>query len=227
VISEGAGGRFCALLTDRQGALIANRPDGLGILRGMDLYSRLEEFQGMTRLLIDDVALLRPKVGELNPNVTDEEKANRRFYIRAVFALVEAFVEQHRRLLLELCESNQIELKDKTRKRLQEIKKILMEDGTAEEQERYLHIFDKIKEVYKAAGAGFGQPLKITFGDEGWPTFKAAMEIRNRIAHPKNVQDCWIFEDALKTVNEANEWFKGLQNEFVRVAREHRAVHGW
>ena len=53
----------------------------------------------MTHLLIDDVKLLKPKLGELNPNVTDEEKANRRFYIRAVFALVEAFVAQHRRLL--------------------------------------------------------------------------------------------------------------------------------
>jgi hypothetical protein len=192
----------------------------------MDLYDRLVELQGMTHLLIDDVNLLKPKVGELNPILTDEEKANRRFYIRAVFALVEAFVEQHRRLLLELCESNKIELKEETRQRLREIKEVFRADGTVEEQAQYLQIFDKIKEVYKAAGVGFGQALKITFGDTGWTTFKAAMEIRNR-AHPKNVGDCWIFEDALKTVNSANEWFKKLQNEFVRVAREHRTANGW
>jgi hypothetical protein len=131
----------------------------------MDLYDRLVELQGMTHLLIDDVALLRPKVGELDPNVTAEEKANRRFYVRAVFALVEAFVEQHRRLLLELCESSEIELKEKTRKRLREIKEVFSEDGTVEEHEQYLQIFAKIKEVYKAAGIGFGQPLKVTFGD--------------------------------------------------------------
>src|SRR5947207_13122180 len=107
-----------------------------------------------THLLIDDVKLLKPKVGELKPNVTDEEKANRRFYIRAVFALVEAFVEQHRRLLLELCESNRIGLKEKTRKRLQEIKEVFREDRTVEEQAQYLQIFDKIKEVYKAARVG-------------------------------------------------------------------------
>jgi hypothetical protein len=41
----------------------------------MDLYDRLEELQGMTHLLSDDVTLLKPKVGELG---TDEEKANRR-----------------------------------------------------------------------------------------------------------------------------------------------------
>ncbi len=85
-----------------------------------------------THLLIDDVKLLKPKVGEPKPNVTDEEEANRRFYIRAVFALVEAFVEQHRRLLLELCECSKIELREKTRRKLQEIKEIFREDGTAE-----------------------------------------------------------------------------------------------
>lgn len=56
-------------------------------------YNDLEELRGMTRLLIDDVNLLRPKLGEGNPDPSDEEKANRRFYVRAVFALVEAFVE--------------------------------------------------------------------------------------------------------------------------------------
>jgi uncharacterized protein YjhX (UPF0386 family) len=193
----------------------------------MDLYDRLVELQGMTHLLIDDVTLLKPKVGELNPNVTGEEKANRRFYIRAVFALVEAFVEQHRRLLLELCESNKIALKEKTRKKLQEIKEVFREDGTVEEQVQYLQIFDKIKAVYKAAEFAFGRPLKVTFGDRGWTTFKAAMEIRNQVTHPKDVRDCWIMEDALKTVNDADEWFKKLQNEFVRVAREHRTANGW
>src|SRR5262245_31857811 len=103
----------------------------------MDLYERLEELQGMTHLLIDDVALLRPKVGERNPDVTDEEKAIRRFYIRAVFALVEAFVEQHRRLLLDLCQSNTITLSDKAHKKLREIKEVFLEDGAIEEREQY------------------------------------------------------------------------------------------
>jgi hypothetical protein len=79
----------------------------------MDLYNELEELQGMTRLLIDDVRLLRPKIGEGNPDPSDDEKAYRRFYVRAVFALVEAFVEQHRRLVIYLCEAGKIELSEK------------------------------------------------------------------------------------------------------------------
>jgi hypothetical protein len=67
----------------------------------------------------------------------------------------------------------------------------------------------------------------VTFGDKGWTTFKDAMEIRNRITHPKKVGDCWIFEPDLQIVTSAYEWFQKLQNEFVRVAREHRKKHRW
>jgi hypothetical protein len=105
----------------------------------------LTELQGMTRLLIDDVTLLKPITGELNPDVTPEQQANRRFYVRAVFALVEAFVEQHRRLLLDLCEIRRITLPEKKYQKLREIRAVSLEDGTVEEQPQYLQIFDKIK----------------------------------------------------------------------------------
>ncbi len=193
----------------------------------MDLYARLEELQGMTRLLIDDVGRLERELGAGNPDPSDPQQTSRRCYIRAVFALVEAFVEQHRRLLVELAAHTMIALPAKKLQRLREIKAVTLPDGTLEEQEQYLQLFDKIKMVYKAAGSGFGQSLKVTFGDKGWVTFKDAMELRHRVTHPKKAKDCWIFETNLRTVMAANEWFKKLQNEFVRVAREHRRVHQW
>lgn len=193
----------------------------------MDLYARLEELQGMTRLLIDDVGRLQGELGAGHPDPSPAQETNRRFYIRAVFALVEAFVEQHRRLLVELAEHGIITLPEKKLQRLREIKVVALPDGGVEEQEHYLQLFDKIKEVYKAAGTGFGQSLKVTFGDNGWVLFKDAMELRHRVTHPKRVEDCWIQEVEIQTVISASEWFKTLQNEFVRVAREHRAGHRW
>ena len=40
----------------------------------MDLYGQLEELQGMTRVLIDDVTRLKPLGGGGNPDPTEEEK---------------------------------------------------------------------------------------------------------------------------------------------------------
>jgi hypothetical protein len=192
-----------------------------------DLYTRLEELQGMTRLLIDDLTLLRPLVGLGNPDPTPEEKTYRRFYARAVFALVEAFAEQHRRLLLDLCGIGAIILPEKKFQKLAEIRQVFKKDGTVEEEEQYLQIFDKIKAVYKGAGTGFGERLHITFGNRNWEIFREAMAVRNRVTHPKRASDCWIFEVDLQKLVHAHDWFRSIQNEFVRVARAHRNNHHW
>src|SRR5580658_3813945 len=115
----------------------------------MDLYGRLEELQGMTRLLIDDVGRLQGELGAGMPDPSDAQQTNRRFYIRAVFALVEAFVEQHRRLLVELAQHGVIPLPEKKLLRLREMKAVTLPDGSVEEQGQYLQLFDKIKVVYR------------------------------------------------------------------------------
>jgi hypothetical protein len=81
--------------------------------------------------------------------------------------------------------------------------------------------------VYRAAGEAFGQVLTVTFGDQGWQSFRDALDVRDRLTHPKTFEDCHVDEDALKTVDEGHAWFRGLNNEFVRVARAYRADHPW
>jgi len=193
----------------------------------MDLYGRLEELQGTTRLLIDDMNRLHVGMGRFEPNPTPDQETTRRSYVRAVFALVEAFVEQHRRLLLDLADANFITLDPAMLLELREIKEILHGDGRVQQRTRYLRTFDKIKAVYAAAGTGFGEPLNITFGDQGFETFRAAMGIRDRLTHPKTAPDCWLSVVHLEQVEVAHDWFRTLQNEFVRVARAHREQHSW
>lgn len=193
----------------------------------MDLYGRLEELQGMTRLLIDDVGRLQGELGAGVPDPSETQATNRRFYIRAVFALVEAFAEQHRRLLLDLVGENKITITPKALLALREIREIKMPDGSVVEREQYLQLFEKMKTVYKVAGDGFGERLKVTFGERGCERFREALALRNQVTHPKQVSDCLILEKNIQTVMAANEWFKKLQNEFVRVARAHREVHRW
>ena len=78
-----------------------------------------------------------------------------------------------------------------------------------------------------AAGEVFGQPLAITFGDQGWQSFRQALDVRDRLTHPKTFEDCHVDEVALNTVEQGHTWFWGMNNEFVRVARAHREKHHW
>ena len=191
-----------------------------------DLYERLDEIQGMTRVLAGDVERLRPLVGE-DVAISDGEEANRRFYVRAVFALVEAVVEQHKRLLLDLAERGAIALATGVRQALSEQVPLVKDNGTVMYREQYLQLERKLRVVYRAAGEALGQPLAVSFGNAGWQSFRAALEVRDRITHPKTYEDCHVDGDALDTVNRGHDWFRALNDEFIRCAREHRQAHHW
>jgi hypothetical protein len=191
-----------------------------------DLYDRLDEIQGMTRVLTEDVDRLRPLTGE-DVTISNDEEANRRFYVRAVFALVEAVLEQHKRLLLDLAERGTIALPAGVRQALSEQAPFVKDNGTVAYREQYLQLERKLRAVYHAAGEAFRQPLAVSFGDTGWQSFRTALNVRDRITHPKTYEDCHVDGDSLDTVNQGHEWFRAVNNEFVRVAREHRQVHNW
>jgi hypothetical protein len=192
----------------------------------VDLYDRLDEIQGMTRVLTEDLNRLRQLVGEDVP-ISGAEEANRRFYVRAVFALVEAVVEQHKQLLLDLADRGAVVLPACVRQALSEQTPLVKDNGTVTYREQYLQLERKLRAVYHAAGEALRQPLAVNFGDAGWQSFRAALDVRDRITHPKTYEDCHVDGDALETVNRGHEWFRALNNEFVRVAREHRQVHNW
>jgi hypothetical protein len=157
----------------------------------------------------------------------DSDRANRRFYARAVFALVEAIVEQHKRLLLELANAGKITLPKRTREVLSEGAPLEPTAETRARRRRYLQLFDKVKEVYKAAAHGFEQELNVSFGDQGWTGFQAAVEIRNRITHPKSLAECRVNSKDMRIIQDGHDWFRSLSNEFVRVAHEHRNRKRW
>ena len=194
-----------------------------------DLYNRIEEIQGMVRVLTGDLSLLEPHLGsrDIQDAVTENNYAHRRFYVRAIFALVEAIVEQHRRLLLDLVEQKAVVLKPGVPEVLRERVVFVKEDGSVAERDQYLQLERKLRAVYRAAGDAFLQEIATSFADQGWVSFREAVGIRNRLTHPKSHSDCHVHLHDLVTVEQGQLWFKGLNNEFVRIAHAHRKNHHW
>jgi hypothetical protein len=194
-----------------------------------DLYDRLEEIQGMTRVLAGDVASLGANLGSrsIQDAPSDEEYGARRAYVRAIFALVEATVEQHKRLLLDLSARRTVMLDSSSHTALSEQTYFVSDNGNISVREQYLQLRRKIFLVYRVAGEVLVQTLDVRFDDQGWQHFGTAIEIRDRITHPKSFADCHIEGDDVDTVDAGHDWFRQLSNEFVRVAREHRAQHPW
>jgi hypothetical protein len=77
-----------------------------------DLYDRLDEIQGMTRVLAANAKGLATGVGyrSVQAEITKEHAGAGRAYVRAIFSLVEAIVEQHKRPLLDLASNGYVTL---------------------------------------------------------------------------------------------------------------------
>ncbi len=194
-----------------------------------DLYNQLEELQGMARVLTADVERLRQRLGsrDIQVETSQDEEMARRLYVRSIFALIEALVEQHKRLLLHLAESRFIKLSTGVFEALSERVYAVRENGDVGEREQYLSLQRKLRAVYRATGNGFGKALKVRFDNQGWAAFQEAITIRDRLTHPKTFQDCHVSGADLDTVDTAEAWYRSLNNEYIRVARAHRAAHNW
>ena len=103
----------------------------------------------------------------------------------------------------------------------------LRDNGTVVVREQYLQLQRKIRAVYRTAEDAFGATIHVSFGDQGWASFQKAVEVRDRITHPKGFEDCHVDEDALETVDRGHTWCRDLHNEVVRVAEAHRKQYHW
>jgi len=134
-----------------------------------DLYDRLEEIQGMTRVLIADVDQLRTQLGSrsIQDAKTAEEEVARRAYVRAAFALIEATVEQHKRLLLDLNMRQAVSLDALAQTALTEQVCAVADTGVVSTREQYLQLRRKIRLVYRVAAEAFAEPFATRYDDQG------------------------------------------------------------
>ena len=179
-----------------------------------NLYDRLDQIDGVIRALGGDVSRLKNQLGPPAPADPFSEAAGiRRLFVRAVFALIEAVVEQHKLLLLDLAECAVISLGDGVAQTLSE--------------KKYFHLplRQKIRTVYEAAGAAFEQPIDPLGDGHGWQAFESATATRNHITHPKSFEQCLVEFPELETVESAEKWFRAVNAGFVGVAGEHRNSH--
>lgn len=194
-----------------------------------DLYDRLEEIQGMTRVLGGDVERLARTLGDRSPvaETSDEQYGLRRAYVRAIFALIEATIEQHRRLLLDLCARSLVSLDPLSIEALSERTPFVEDNGALSSRERFLALRPKLRLLYRLAGEGLGELLALQYGDAGYQQFGKAVAVRDRITHPKSFDDCHVEGEDLDVVDAGHDWFRKVANEFVRVARAQRGRASW
>jgi hypothetical protein len=130
-----------------------------------------------------------------------------RVVVRTTFAMLEGFIGRFKGRALEVQKYGSVTFSPKLLRILEEGRSVATEDGSVE----WEHIRPRTPENLKASVKAFSKALKTDTplgGAVPLPReFVVALGARNRVTHPKNLQDLVVTRDELVAVGEILKWF--------------------
>jgi hypothetical protein len=141
-----------------------------------------------------------------------DNQANRRDFIRSTFAAMEGWLWDFRQRAQSVLE----DVRDFTpaeQAAFAETSFAISSNGKLIEQTRYYSMTTMFRFVVRLAEEEFGNPL-VDFGSNEWQAFNQAIEIRNRITHPKDINDFNLSDSDIETVRSSSIW---LMDTIMRV----------
>ena len=194
------------------------------------------------RTLVTDV------VASLERERTQPSQQNRRDLVRSIFAAIEGLVWQYRLHITEVAKDLDV-LSKEQEFALAEITFQVSDSGKIGKQARFIPLTSMFRLVTRIAKS-LEPNLEVRFDNGGWERFRQAVEIRNRITHPKRQVDLvietqdvavclgalyWLFdvtEAAMAAANAAfanyvedmKTIFQALQDSDPEVTAEYQAA---
>ena len=135
------------------------------------------------------------------------ERHWRRIFLRSLFAMIESSVSQMKGRALEIEGYGKVEFSAKLLKILNEGSRVAQDDGTIE----WEFVRPGTKENVKAAVRAFAKSLGTETplgGEARLPSgFSVALGARNRVTHPKGLQDLAVSDEEVSAGLEILQWF--------------------
>jgi hypothetical protein len=176
------------------------------------------------RMLMTDV------LASLEQMQTDDTAAAQRNFVRTLFAAVEGTVWEYREYVRGIAKdvgalTSEIDaaLKAETYS--------VTDTGRIISQPRYLSLAATVRLTTRLAQS-VNSEFEVDFGDRGWSALKATIALRNRLTHPKRLDDLEITSDDVSQAWTSLLWLTGIvveamsatQRELVRYNADFRAL---
>jgi hypothetical protein len=135
----------------------------------------------------------------------------RRIYVRSFFSCIEGIVW----VLKEVClhattPSGKRQFHIAEYALLKEHSYELKNNGDIKVSAKFLRLPDNIRFVFKLLSRHLQIDLSIDASSKNWSYFLKALDIRNRLTHPKGSNPFHITDEELDLCKKANEWFVDL-----------------
>jgi hypothetical protein len=190
-------------------------------------HERHLEREWFTVSLAEDVERSQ-KLIERTPGRTDSfgQDFARRTFVRTVFSEVEGFCALAMDQARSLCTGKGSFKSDYTpeeRAVLRGQVPRLDDSGRPEFDDLKMKTLPAIRFALSLAGRGDQSLPQIDYKRaEGWPAVRVAIQIRDRLTHPKEPKDLDVTDEDLEHVRAAREWFHG---EYVSRQQASRKAH--
>ena len=161
-----------------------------------DLPAEAKETGLMLVELIKDCIALSSLIGSPCDN-----PCNRRAYVRALFAQIEADIFVQKQGMLKdttgFSEAEIAMLREET---------YSIDRGKARIQTKFISIEDNFRFVLAMRNRNAKDKYQESFDGEGWHSLKKAIEIRNRLTHPKELADLTVSDSDMTLIRKAGFW---------------------
>lgn len=175
------------------------------------LREQFEKLDAMQKVLTQDML----ECGRLLNDETPTDSAARSF-VRTVFAMIEGTTFNLKEMALNLSTHGRGNFSKAELAMLEEVSYDLGDKGEAITQTKFMKLPTNIRFAFDAAARAFGVTYKLEVGDSGWSMFKEALNIRNRITHPKKIDDLKMSEAEVQKVIDTGAWFMKCRRELFQ-----------
>jgi hypothetical protein len=175
--------------------------------------------QTFTHVLVHDVLFAEQRVQE------SDTPTHRRELVRAVFAAIEGL---HWRLKRDVATHRHVipgGLTAHEQAAMAEESYTVDERGHVSAIPRFLPLATAIRLVVRIVQR-YRTDYKVDFDHVGWSNLKAAIDVRNRIIHPKQLEDLTVSQEEIRRSMSAFAWILALNIEVLRETRDHLQEFG-
>ncbi len=165
------------------------------------VIEKLEDLMKPVLALSDDVDRAEREV------VANKDSYSRRNHIRALFAMIEGTIYILKQTVLIAASSGPGPLSTDELALLQERNFFLDEKGTPKSKNNFLRTAANLRFTRSCLKKAFGYSLDLSDTPDNWNEFEKAIGVRNRITHPKGLQDFDVSEEESELAARVAHWF--------------------
>ena len=146
----------------------------------------------------------------------DPSEFHKRSLVRAAFALIEGFSFHLRQVTLATLKDTSF-LTEGDRAILREERYQLSANGTPETRDNFQRTLPMILFSLRVYAKNHGAAFTPDTSDSGWNCLRKAVDIRDRVTHPKALGDLQITDDLGSTFSEGVRWWNEALGELLRA----------